>query len=67
MKSPTIWSVATIAFLFGLALGALGLAYLDRAMDPGDLLPPCLTEDSTHCYWDASERGNGIGHDFINP
>tara|TARA_R110000851_G_scaffold4520_1_gene18457 strand:+ start:2180 stop:2584 length:405 start_codon:yes stop_codon:yes gene_type:complete len=28
-------------------------------------LPPCPTEDSTACYWDASERGNGHGHDFI--
>lgn len=29
-------------------------------------LSPCLTEDQvTDCYWDASERGNGTGTDFI--
>lgn len=28
-------------------------------------LPPCPTEDSSYCYWDASERGNGLGRDFI--
>ena len=28
-------------------------------------LQPCATEDSDQCYWDASERGNGDGSDFI--
>lgn len=28
--------------------------------------PPCATEsDITPCYWDASKRGNGKGHDFV--
>jgi len=31
------------------------------------LLPPCPEEDSPNCYWDASERGNGLGHDVVNP
>lgn len=30
------------------------------------VLPPCAEEDSQNCYWDASERGNGIGRDFID-
>ena len=30
-------------------------------------LPPCPTEDSVHCVWDASERGNGRGEDVVNP
>ncbi len=29
-------------------------------------LPLCPTEDSTDCFWDASEQGNGVGHDVIN-
>jgi hypothetical protein len=27
--------------------------------------PPCLTEDSTWCYWDASTQGNGQGVSFV--
>jgi hypothetical protein len=26
---------------------------------------PCKTEDSTLCFWDASQHGNGLGHSFI--
>ena len=26
---------------------------------------PCATEDSTNCYWNSSERGNGEGTSFI--
>lgn len=31
-------------------------------------LDPCATEDSTDgvCGWDASERGNGVGRDFVS-
>jgi len=29
-------------------------------------LTPCATEDSTNCHWDASVRGNGTGHSFID-
>lgn len=32
-----------------------------------DSLPPCPTEDSPGCVWDASEQGNGEGHDVVNP
>jgi hypothetical protein len=32
-------------------------------------IPPCTHEDGSGqpgpCYWDASKRGNGKGHDFI--
>ena len=30
------------------------------------ILPPCATEDSTMCVWDASTQGNGQGHSFIS-
>lgn len=26
---------------------------------------PCLTEDSTWCYWDSQTMGNGQGQSFI--
>lgn len=29
-------------------------------------LPPCIVEDDTFCYWDAANRGNGMGHSFIS-
>ena len=29
-------------------------------------LPGCEDEDSTNCFWDAGERGNGIGHSFAD-
>lgn len=28
-------------------------------------LPPCKTEDSTECFWDAQTMGNGTGQSFI--
>jgi len=28
-------------------------------------IPPCPTEDSDGCYWDASTRGNGLGKSFV--
>lgn len=27
---------------------------------------PCATEDSSNCYWDAAERGNGTGTSFLD-
>lgn len=30
-------------------------------------LPPCATEDSTGCYWDADTMGNGLGEDVVSP
>ena len=27
-------------------------------------LPPCPTEDSTDCYWDATQQGNSTGQSF---
>lgn len=29
------------------------------------ILPPCATEDSTNCYWDAQTQGNGQGTDLV--
>lgn len=32
-------------------------------LDP-TTLPPCPTEDSNNCYWDATAHGNGQGRSF---
>lgn len=59
----------------GVGVGTLNTmhAYDDREPQivvveavPEGYLPPCEYEDSTGCYWDASERGNGEGNDFVN-
>lgn len=31
----------------------------------GCALPDCPQEDSTWCYWNARERGNGMGRSYI--
>lgn len=31
-----------------------------------ELIRVCATEDSTNCFWDASEQGNGLGNDLWN-
>ncbi|QWS69369.1 membrane protein [Microbacterium phage Necrophoxinus] len=55
--------LCALALAVGLTVGSVasGLAH-DAAT-----LPPCATEDSTGCYWDASESGNGHGWDLVNP
>lgn len=32
---------------------------------PNLVLPPCKTEDSNNCYWDAKKMGNHRGNSFI--
>lgn len=31
-----------------------------------ELSTPCATEDSSNCYWSASEQGNGSGVSFLD-
>jgi len=40
----------------------------DTAASQGceSIMPPCDSEDSTGpCFWDARERGNGLGSSFV--
>lgn len=30
------------------------------------ILPPCETEDSPNCGYDAANRSNGVGHSFVD-
>jgi len=48
-------ALVVIALMF-----ALGTAYLLAT------LPPCATEDSAMCYWNAQTQGNGHGNNLTN-
>ena len=37
-----------------------------EVVKPAAFLPPCATEDSENCYWDALERGYGQGTSFVS-
>lgn len=51
----TVWRYAVLILLL------VGSLYTIKAMTT-----PCSHEDSPGpCYWDATERGNHMGHSFI--
>lgn len=52
-----------VLIVLGIAVGATWASLNHVSMG---YLPPCEFEDSVNCYWDASERGNGQGNDFIS-
>jgi hypothetical protein len=52
------------AMYVGLAIADRQYRVIDQINQEASRLPPCLTEDSDNCYWDAKERGNGKGHSF---
>jgi len=54
---------AILAILKLLVLLTTGTPAQDMDWTQG--LPPCQEEDSDNCYWDAGDRGNGLGHSFI--
>lgn len=43
-------------------LAALAAAIFRAATGPA--LPPCQTEDSVSCHWQADSQGNGQGRSF---
>lgn len=49
------------------ALAALVILAGGLAAGTEDTLAPCPNDSDVEvdCYWDASERGNGQGHDFV--
>lgn len=53
-----IFGLCLVVFVSGFMAGL-------AAADPPPL-PPCATEDSVNCYWDAQQRGNGEGRSFVN-
>lgn len=63
-QPPKVWSVwrAIAAALAAGALAASGLAiatYTNPCQAEGD-------DSQVVCYWDASERGNHLGTNFVN-
>jgi outer membrane biosynthesis protein TonB len=52
-----------LGILAGVAIG-LTVPALTAASEP-PALPPCPTEDSDNCYWDATIRGYGQGSSFV--
>lgn len=55
--------VATLAALLAGLIIALPIVVHVLELDP---LPPCATEDSSDCIWDAPNRGNGEGRSFVD-
>lgn len=62
LKRVSVALLAALALAAGIAGGTLTRYAIEDAT-----LPPCPTEDSTGCYWDASESGNGLGNDVVTP
>lgn len=58
---------AYTVLIFAPVLGIHSLAYaLVPEPAPARTTISCPTEDSTNCFWDASEQGNGLGQDLWN-
>lgn len=56
---------AVLPLVIGMALAAaIGTGAL--AISQPRTLGPCPTEDSTNCYWDAAQHGNGSGVSFVD-
>lgn len=61
-RGVAVVTLATVAWLVACGIVAVTDATDDLSRD----YPPCITEDAPGpCYWDAPNRGNGIGQSFI--
>lgn len=61
-----IWTVV-LGTLLGFVIGsAITFSIMAPALTVPSL-PPCVTEDSTGCYWDGETMGNGTGRDVVTP
>jgi len=58
-------ALCAAAFVVCFAVSSVVTGFVHDAVSPD--LPPCPTEDSPGCYWDASSSGNGRGVDVVNP
>lgn len=56
-------AIRALAFAVGFSIMAGTLYATGIVRD----LPPCPTEDSAGCYWDASQMGNGEGVNLWTP
>lgn len=53
--------IAILCLTAGVASGII----LAKPLDTTIQLPPCATEDSGDCYWQADQSGNQIGASFV--
>ena len=65
MSRPVHAALCALALAVGFIVGSLVSGLASDAMTPA--LPPCATEDSSQCYWDADTMGNGQGEDVVTP
>ena len=55
-----------IGFLFGIMLVIFVTSLNGHTVESVQYsIPPCVTEDSNNCYWDAQTMGNGGGTDSV--
>lgn len=64
LTAANVAAVVAIAFTAGRAFG-LGAWEVDTWGEMASQLPPCPTEDSVDCYWDAEANGNLMGDSFV--
>lgn len=65
MSRPVHAALCALALAGGLIVGSLVSGLAHDLLTPD--LPPCATEDSTGCYWDADTMGNSQGEDVVAP
>lgn len=65
MSRPVHAALCALALAVGLIVGSLVSGLAHDLLTPS--LPPCATEDSSQCYWDADTMGNGLGSDVVAP
>lgn len=61
-------AIALIAALFTLNMGVALASTADTNSTPTPrfMRVACAQEDSSNCYWNAGESGNGEGHSFFS-
>lgn len=59
------WYEKAIAYTFAI-LAVCAVLFISGMVSGNEApqLPPCQTEDSDNCYWDADTMGNGTGKSF---
>jgi hypothetical protein len=74
-RTRLVWNWERIVLWFavlamaGATVAVLGTGVRLALHEPGSIidgLPPCATEDSDNCYWDATAHGNGRGLSFAS-
>ncbi len=58
------WLSITAVIIAGMTLWFFNTAADSYGLNQSTNLPPCVTEDSDNCFWDAA-RGNGEGLSFV--